>query len=266
MNDLILHPEYEALYGEISKLKEEIVVLRTSLDRANMVEAELLKVEYNKRFGRLELELAQKYYQFRLLKRRLELIRSYLNRGEEPDMKVIDTVIETEAEEYNEILRRKARAAERASQTEFREYTDEEAAHAKKLYQGLVRALHPDLHPDATPSDIARLQQAVEAYASGDLATLEAIAVLVEGDVKKEQLPSGLDSLRARASQYRKTLESLASRLCELRGKFPFTESALLSDPQKIAERVEMLKGECATLDNRIAACERQLEQMNGTV
>lgn len=266
MNDLILHPEYEALNGEISKLKEEIVALRTRLDRANMVEAEVLKTEYNRRFGMLELELTRKYYQFRLLKRRVELMRSYLNRGEEPDMKVIDTVIDTEAEEYNAILHKKAQEAERAAATTFREYTDEEAAHAKKLYQGLVRALHPDLHPDASPADIACLQQAVEAYASGDLATLEAIAVVVEGGAKKEELPSGIETLRKRCVQYRSTLESLATRLSELRGKFPFNQASLLSDPQKISERVKVLREECEKLDNRIDIYENELQQLNGTV
>ena len=98
MNDLILHPEYESLRAEVARLREEIVVVRTQLDRATGVETELLKAEYGKRFGRLELELTRKYYRFRLLRRRIDLVRSYLNRGAEPDMEAIDAILDAEAE------------------------------------------------------------------------------------------------------------------------------------------------------------------------
>ncbi|MBR2059221.1 MAG: hypothetical protein IJ982_10020 [Fibrobacter sp.] len=266
MNDLILHPEYESLRAEVARLREEIVVVRTQLDRATGVETELLKAEYGKRFGRLELELTRKYYRFRLLRRRIDLVRSYLNRGAEPDMEAIDAILDAEAEEYNQVLRRKAADAERASKMTFREYSDEEAVHAKKLYQQVVRALHPDLHPGATPVDIACLQQAVEAYNSGDLATLEAIAVLVECGEKKNDEPSCIKSLRKRCEQYRDTLSKLALRLKKVRSSFPFDQAELLSKPENVMKRIQDLKAECAKLDDRIAACEIHLQQLNGTV
>lgn len=266
MNDLILHPEYETLRAEVARLREEIVVVRTQLDRATGVETELLKAEYGKRFGRLELELTRKYYRFRLLRRRIDLVRSYLNRGAEPDMEAIDAILDAEAEEYNQVLRRKAADAERASKMTFREYSDEEAVHAKKLYQQVVRALHPDLHPGATPDDIACLQQAVEAYNSGDLATLEAIAVLVECGEKKNDEPSCIESLRKRCEQYRDTLSKLALRLKKVRSSFPFDQAELLSKPENVMKRIQDLKAECAKLDDRIAACEIHLQQLNGAV
>lgn len=266
MNDLILHPEYETLRAEVARLREEIVVVRTQLDRASGVETELLKAEYGKRFGRLELELTRKYYRFRLLRRRIDLVRSYLNRGAEPDMEAIDAILDAEAEEYNQVLRRKAADAERASKMTFREYSDEEAVHAKKLYQQVVRALHPDLHPGATPDDIACLQQAVEAYNSGDLATLEAIAVLVECGEKKNDEPSCIESLRKRCEQYRDTLSKLALRLKKVRSSFPFDQAELLSKPENVMKRIQDLKAECAKLDDRIAACEIHLQQLNGAV
>ena len=266
MNDLILHPEYESLRAEVARLREEIVVVRTQLDRATGVETELLKAEYGKRFGRLELELTRKYYRFRLLRRRIDLVRSYLNRGAEPDMEAIDAILDAEAEEYNQVLRRKAADAERASKMTFREYSDEEAVHAKKLYQQVVRALHPDLHPGATPEDIACLQQAVEAYNSGDLATLEAIAVLVECGEKKNDEPSCIESLRKRCEQYRDTLSKLALRLKKVRSSFPFDQAELLSKPENVMKRIQDLKAECAKLDDCIAACEIHLQQLNGAV
>lgn len=266
MNDLILHPEYESLRAEVARLREEIVVVRTQLDRATGVETELLKAEYGKRFGRLELELTRKYYRFRLLRRRIDLVRSYLNRGAEPDVEAIDAILDAEAEEYNQVLRRKAADAERASKMTFREYSDEEAVHAKKLYQQVVRALHPDLHPGATPDDIACLQQAVEAYNSGDLATLEAIAVLVECGEKKNDEPSCIESLRKRCEQYRDTLSKLALRLKKVRSAFPFDQAELLSKPENVMKRIQDLKAECAKLDDRIAACEIHLQQLNGAV
>lgn len=266
MDDLILHPEYESLRAEVARLREEIVVVRTQLDRATGVETELLKAEYGKRFGRLELELTRKYYRFRLLRRRIDLVRSYLNRGAEPDMEAIDAILDAEAEEYNQVLRRKAADAERASKMTFREYSDEEAVHAKKLYQQVVRALHPDLHPGATPDDIACLQQAVEAYNSGDLATLEAIAVLVECGEKKNDEPSCIESLRKRCEQYRDTLSKLALRLKKVRSSFPFDQAELLSKPENVMKRIQDLKAECAKLDDRIAACEIHLQQLNGAV
>ncbi|MBO7105097.1 MAG: hypothetical protein J6W22_06415 [Fibrobacter sp.] len=263
MNDLILHPRYAALLQEIETLKGELVTVRTQIDHAENVEAQMLKAEYNKYFGVLEHTLVQKYYQARLLKRELELIQAALNRASIPDYAAIDAIIEAEAAEYQAELNKHAEELESSASSVFVTASKEHFAETKQLYQKIVRALHPDLNPAATEADRASLQQAMEAFSEGDISTLDAIAAILELQGKfQKKAPSGtLEDLETKRQNLFNTLSSLAQKLQKIHSSFPFDCEKLLESPEFIHEKTEELKTNIANYETLIQEYQNRLNQ-----
>jgi len=253
MYDLILHPEYEALLKEIEGLKNDVVMIQTRVDRIKNVDALVLRTEYNRYFGELEQEVISKYYRYCLLKRKLEMIQAAVNRGKEPEMASIDKILEAEADEYNAHLRFRAAEIRRLSTVTFTELSDDDAAQAKVLYQQIVRALHPDLNPGATEADCENLQQAVEAFAVGDVATLEAVAAVLELSGKMNPKSDGsMEELKKHRDHLASTAEKLADQLKKCKNEFPMNHEALLQDKNLINEKIVALKKESEEYDGII--------------
>jgi len=250
MYDLILHPEYESLLREIEGLKNDVVMIQTRVDRLKNVDSLMLRTEYNHYFGELEQEVIAKYYRYCLLKRKLEMIQAAVNRGKEPKMASINKILEAEADEYNAHLRFRAEEIKKLSTVTFKELSDDDAAQAKVLYQQIVRALHPDLNPDATETDCENLQQAVEAFANGDVATLEAVATVLEMSGKMNPKSDGsMEELKKQRDHLASTAEKLADQLKKIKSTFPMNQEALLRDKVLINEKIIALKKESEEYD-----------------
>jgi len=266
MNDLILHPSYSALLQEIETLKSEIVSVRAQMDLAENVEVPMLKARYNEFFGELEMVLIEKYYLVRLLKRELELIQAQINKGATPDIDAISAIIEAEAAEYQTILDNKAAEMQALSQTKFTPMPKEQHDEIRRVYQKIVKALHPDLNAGATKEDLECLQQAVEAFAEGDVATLDAIAAILEFRGKFQDVaPSGsLEELEAKRAKLFDTLSNLAQKLKNIRSSFPFDCKDLLESPEKIKAKAKQMEADIANFEAIASDYKNRLEQLQG--
>jgi hypothetical protein len=266
MNDLILHPGYSALLQEIETLKSEIVSVQAQMDLAENVEIPMLKAKYNEFFGELEMVLVEKYYLVRLLKRELELIQAELNKGATPDFDAIAVIIEAEANEYQAVLDSKAAEMQTLSQTKFTPMPPKEHAEIKRVYQKIVKALHPDLNAGATKEDQECLQQAVEAFAEGDFATLDAIAAILEFRGKfQTPAPSGtLEELETKRAKLFDTLSKLAQKLKDIRSRFPFDCKELLASPEKIKAKAKQMEANIANFEVIASDYKNRLEQLQG--
>lgn len=69
--------------------------------------------------------------------------------------------------------------------------TDEETKQIKKLYRSIVKALHPDLHPEITPAQMQLFQNAVQAYENGDIGNLLIISEMVAESVVPNKVKAG---------------------------------------------------------------------------
>ena len=109
-----------------------------------------LRAEYMMKIGALENLVWRKRLELSMARRRLNLIRSYLNRDAEPDIEEIDSVIGYEYEDMMEQLRR--RNDEIKALMEYMDsdcLTQEETEELRGLYTKVVKRLHPDVNPDA---------------------------------------------------------------------------------------------------------------------
>lgn len=252
MNCLIIHPQYEFLSKEIERLKNDVVTIRTRIDYINNVDKPYYEGLYLSNFGELEQEINKKYYQYCLLKRKLEMIQVALNRGLTPDMNSIDTILEAQAEEYNSLLQQKAEEIKNATEKKFTSCDAESFEQKKSLYKKIVLALHPDVNPNTSEKDCVLLQEALEAFSSNDIATLDAMYAVLEvsGKIKSESCSGSMDDLQKQCDSLCKTAYELASKLKKINESFPMNQITLLSDEIFIQEKKELLQKQNEEYEN----------------
>lgn len=107
--------------------------------------------------------------------------------------------------------------------------TDEETKQIKKLYRSIVKALHPDLHPEITPAQMQLFQNAVQAYENGDIGNLLIISEMVAEPVVPEQSESGLSILTKDKERLTKTLELIREQIANIKSEYPYTMKELVN-------------------------------------
>ncbi len=85
------------------------------------------------------------------IKRKMELVRSYLNRKGSPDEDKIDEVIQKEYKEYYERLEQMEKDIKVTDLfTDAPVLSEEEGRELKSLHKQLVKKPHPDVKKEAT--------------------------------------------------------------------------------------------------------------------
>ncbi len=267
---LQLRPDSE---DNIEKLRAEIRALRELLaslvfERDNLINVVLRDIEatYMRELGGLEAEVYQAECEVRILKARLEKIQACLNREETIQEEKIDEDIRKQYEEYRKIYEEFIRQIfeantyhqQRAKQKARREKTDEgrddqnpsnqvsmdnqsreeqasetEEQELKRLYRKIVKAMHPDLHPDQDEATKDLFKRAILAYKDFDIKTLREIAAMLDGEIsdKTENL---LEALLKERSRLLALIKGIRTEIRSIKSRYPYTQKAILEDPVRL--------------------------------
>ncbi len=246
MNDstrLEEHPESARLRAEIEVLQGELAGRLAELHELEHVVGPNLLAIYQRELGPWELRLLEARCEAARWKRRAELARAALNRGESFDLAGIDARLE---EEFRAWQARITEAAERITRAQFRLshlMDPADSAQLKQLFRSLARRLHPDLNPGAGEGSAGLWHEVVDAYEAGDLAKLQALAIVAGQKSPQMQPPAGLDGLREEHRRLVASLEALYKQLREVRQQPPFSEEGHWSDPVWLARRRQEVEG-----------------------
>ena len=96
----------------------------------------------------------------------------------------------------------------------------------KRLYRRIVKKLHPDVNPDITPQEKELLDEAIKAYAEGNLERLREIAEQIdEADVAErfEDTEEGVAALKALRDQLILQRDEIAEMIDRIKESFPYT-------------------------------------------
>ena len=123
-SQLDISPRKAQLKEEYERLQRVYSDLVTKRDDMQMYEAPRLEALYMESIGQLQYEILCLEYDIALLKLERDLLQSFENKGEEPEVAWVKMKVEEAAQTYNENLHREEEKINKAK--EFIEHQKEE--------------------------------------------------------------------------------------------------------------------------------------------
>ena len=105
-NQIDISPRKQQLKDEYERLQRQYADLIAKRDDLLMQEGPRLEAIYMETIGQLQYEELCLQYDIALLKLERDLLQSFLNRGEEPDLDIVTEQVEQTAQTYNENIHR----------------------------------------------------------------------------------------------------------------------------------------------------------------
>jgi hypothetical protein len=259
---LSLHPEILRLRDENSLLREEVVHLLTEAhDLIHTIKPNLMAI-YQTKIGAWELKQFGLQCQAARLKRKVELIQACLNQGCCTDLAAIEAQLEEEFRAWENKLRLEAERIAAAEERLRHLLSPEDDHELKKLYYGLVKKLHPDLNPELTEDQKRLWLRVQEAYESGDLDELQALAVLVNRYAAPVSSASTLERLANEQRTLDQHIQRLLKEIQAIESRPPLTMRSELVDDDWIRNRCETIQATMTDLQNRCAGLTSHIQQL----
>lgn len=259
-----LKEEYERLQKEYSELVEK---------RDDMLYQEAPKLEaiYMESIGQLQYEILQLEYDIALLKLERDLMQSFVNRGEEPELETVEEQVEVQAKVYNENLHqeeekiKQAKAFIEQQKEEENKQKDAEKIELKQLYKRLVHRLHPDLHPEQTEWERELFLKVQEAYANEDLERLRQLEAELDAGMPFTSVEGNtVDEWEARVTKLKEQIAAIRQEIEDLNNQFPFTYRDKLNSQEWIAAKQEELRVRIEMLQKEKERLEQIVNMMKG--
>ncbi len=154
---------YNWLQREVSSSRMALVTLYENRDRLLYVEAPPLRKRYMDIFGAVEEPVLEAELEVSLLRRKVEMIQTALNRREPVDLAAIDARLQDERERQVSELER-----EDLTLNELPQLTEQQERRMQRQYREITNRFHPAVNTDITEAQRDLYQKAVEAYRMQD--------------------------------------------------------------------------------------------------
>lgn len=244
-----ISPRKQQLKEEYDRLQKEYSELVARRDDMLFYEAPRLEALYMDAIGQLQYEILQLEYDIALLKMERDLMQSFVNRGEEPDIITVKLKVEEAAQTYHENLRHeeeRIKAAQsyiEAHKEENSKQKDSEKIELKQLYKRLVHRLHPDLHPEQTEWERELFLKVQEAYRNQDLERLRQLEAELDAGMPFTSVESDtIEEWEARVEKLKEQIAAIKQEMKDIESQFPFTYRDKLNDQEWIAAKQEELR------------------------
>ena len=260
---LALDPESQALQEEIDLLRDDLAhLLAQEHDLLHIIKPNLLAF-YQQKLGPWELQCLQAQVAAARARRKLEMARAALNRGQRPDWGEIEGRLELEFLTWQQRLREAAQCLEAAGERLKSLLPPADDRELKKLYYALVKALHPDVNPDLNEGQRRLWQRVQDAYAFADLDELRALALLA-GRTGDQAITAGgtIEGLRRQRTTLGKHDAELARRIDTLEAQPPFPLRESLADDAWVEARRAELEARAAGFAAQQAASDAALQEI----
>lgn len=201
----------------------------------------------------MQYKVLQLQLEIKLLSMRESLLRQYVNRDETPDVERVDKELERVREEYNATLRQESEKLFYAKEyLKSPELSPDESKEIRRLYQTIVKLVHPDLHPEATEEMIEIFRRATQLYKEADLDGIRDLynVVLFKHPTEGIDVTNGIEY---EIEQLKGRIAKIRAKIEELWQTFPYTFAKELADPQWVDQRQRDLEETIRQLEERKA-------------
>ena len=241
MENILIFPDISKIQKDNERLKAEITMAVLERDDLKFNQCRNIETAYMLKLGNLEYKAYKAECDMLREKRKMELVQARINRQEQIDLKSIGHVLDEEFLEYQSRLDERLDRMNEALKRSKGEYlSDAESKELKQLYRKIIKALHPDLHPELSQSELNLFYQAVDSYESGDLQGLRLIETMVAEDGK--QVTEDALSMEKKNERLKGILASLQDEIEKIKSSFPYNKLDLLEDDAAVEKEKEKLE------------------------
>lgn len=248
-NQIDISPRKQQLKEEYERLQQLYSELITKRDDLLQHEIPRLEALYMDAIGQLQYEELCLQYDIALLKFERDLLQSYINRGEEPDVKVVAQKVDETAETFNQNIHqeeekiKKAKAYIEEHKEENSKQKEAEKIELKQIYKRLVHRLHPDLHPEQTEWERELFLKVQEAYRNEDLERLRQLEAELNAGVPFTSVESDtIEDWEERVKKLKEQIAAIEDEITRIEHEFPFTYRDKLNDQEWIAAQKEEIR------------------------
>jgi hypothetical protein len=245
-NELDISPRKQQLKEEYERLQQVYSELITKRDDLIGHEIPRLEALYMEAIGQLLYEELCLEYDIALLKYERDMLQSYVNRGEEPDIEVITLKVEQTAQTFNENIHREEEKIKQAKEyieqhkEENTKQQEAEKLELKQIYKRLVHRLHPDLHPEQTEWERELFLKVQEAYRNEDLERLRQLEAELNAGVPFSSMGSdSIEDWEERVQKLKEQIAAIEEEIYKIEHDFPFTYRYKLNDKEWIVAQQE---------------------------
>ena len=257
---ITIFPEFEHLQSEIAQLRAQLCALVLERDQLLFVECRNIETAYMLAIGGLEYRAFELKCTVLRLKRKAELLQAQINKQERVDLNAIETILDLEFEEYRRRLDEQLNKVNEAlAYSHAKILPEDEAAELKKLYHAVIKALHPDLHPNLSEAELKLFYNAVSAYKNGDLQELRLIAELA-ADSSAAEAAGSMELLEKEQKRLAALLAGVSKEIAKIRSEYPYTMKELLADPEAVASRKAELDGTIRRFNEAVASWQNKID------
>lgn len=243
LNNIIVFPDFDKLKDEVEKMRTELSMLLLERDELRFVICKNIETEYMLKLGSIEYKAFKAQCDARRLKRKIDLIQAKKNRQEKVIMSDIEQTLDYEFAEYQKQLDEQIdKMNDAIEHSKCEVLSEKDTKELKKLYRKIVKQLHPDIHPDVSEEQIRMLDNAVNAYKNGDLATLRIIYEMVGEHELPEKNQDALSQLKEEKERLNRLLKSVHESIAKIKSEYPYCVKDILEDEEKIRLKKEELQ------------------------
>ena len=263
VGNVIVFPDFEKLKNEVENMRTKLSMLLLERDELQFVICKNIEMEYMMKLGSIEYKAYEAQCVTLRLKRKIELIQTKKNRQEKVIFSEIEEVLDSEFAEYQKQLDEqinKMNEALKRSKAEI--LTDEESKELKKLYRKIVKALHPDIHPDVSKAQFHLFDNAVQAYKNGDLNTLRIIGEMIGNDSLSQQYDDALTQLTEEKNRLQNLLKVIKDSIEKIKSEYPYTMKEIIEDKGKTEIKKQELESILSQYNELISIYQTKIEEM----
>lgn len=261
--NVIVFPDFEKLKNEVERMRTELSMLLLERDELQFVICKNIETEYMLKLGSIEYKAYEAQCAVLRLKRKIELIQAKKNRQEKVIVSAIEETLDSEFAEYQKQLNEqidKMNDALKRSKAEV--LSDEDNKKLKKLYRKIVKALHPDINPDVSETQVNLFDNAVQAYKNGDLNTLRIIGEMVGNNPLPEQHKDAMTQLVEEKERLQNLLKAIRDSIEQIKSEYPYTMKEIIEDEEQTEQKKKELENILSQYNELISIYKAKIEEL----
>lgn len=248
---IIQSEENKKLNQEISILKEELSILVYEYELLKNTVCKNIEDKYFAMIGRHQLEKLYLEFETKKLKRKIELIQSYINQNKLVNIAEIENVLIAESQKWEREIKDYANSLKKAEKRMEILETQEDAAELKSLYRKLCKLLHSDINPNLSDEQKLLWSRVQSAYKNCNIEELEVIELILH-NCEDFEIKEVEDDLFETKKRMKDSIKHYIEKINEVKNKEPYTLINIIENEELIEKEKEKIDAEKEKLEELI--------------